>query len=179
MYSVEPDSYTSYRNRRSWLQAEGSLTARLRRHGAVQVVLLFQGTQRLGPEEAIDLKCRVGYVREVVITVNRVPAVWARSITSCMAVQGPWQSLKTLGNRPLAELLFSDRYVSRGRLHSHRIARHGLMECSLRDSWIKVRSQNAPNSPPRWARSSVFFRKGKSLRVLEAFAPWVFNLELL
>jgi chorismate-pyruvate lyase len=31
---------------------------------------------------------------------------------------------------------------------------------------------------PRWARSSVFWRHGHPLRVMEAFSPWVSTLAL-
>jgi chorismate-pyruvate lyase len=30
---------------------------------------------------------------------------------------------------------------------------------------------------PRWARSSVFWRHGHPLRVMEAFSPWVAALK--
>ena len=176
MYRVKSDSSTHYRNRRRWLQAKGSLTARLRQHGSVQIAVIFQGLQRLYPEEAIALQCRFGYIREVALLVHGVPAVWARSATSCAAVQGPWKSLKTLGSRPLAELLFNDRHVSRSRLQSHRIVRHGPTELGLRDSWRQAGAQGAADLLPRRARSSLFFRHGKPLRVLEAFAPWIANL---
>ena len=169
MHSADLNAIASHRNRRSWLQAGGSLTARLRRHGPVQVVVLSEGVRRLWHAEAVDLRCRVGYVREVAISIHGVPAVWARSATSCVAARGAWQALQVLANRPLAELLFGPRQVQRSRLRAHRIARHGPVDAGLRRSWARLA---APAMQPRWARSSVFFRRGAALRVMEAFAPW-------
>lgn len=149
----------------AWLQADGSLTARLRQHGVVQVVVVRQGTQALWPQEQQDLGCRSGHVREVVLLVDGMPAVWARSATPHAALQGPWKALANLGNRPLAELLFQGRRVQRSPLQSIPLVRHGLMDSRLHKAWT--------GPLPRWARSSVFWHQGQPLRVMEAFAPWL------
>ena len=96
-----------------WLQAEGSLTARLRQFGPVQVQVQRQGHMALWVPEQQDVRQRGGYVREVVLLLNGRPAVWARSVTSMAASRGPWRALQGLGTRPLAELLFAARPVAR------------------------------------------------------------------
>jgi chorismate--pyruvate lyase len=158
---------------RAWLKAPGSLTARLRRHGPVEVIVLRQGSQTLWAQERGDLQCLYGHVREVALLVNGVPAVWARSAASHTAIQGPWKALVNLGNRPLAELLFQGRHVPRDALKPHYIRRHGPMECQLRDAWAALHPGSGNADLPRWARSSVFWHKGQPLRVMEAFAPWI------
>lgn len=163
---------------RAWLHAEGSLTARLRDHGTVEVVVLRQGAQRLWPQEQDDLNCRSGHVREVALLVNGIPAVWARSAASHAALQGPWKALANLGNRPLAELLFQGRHIERNRLKPQHFSRHGLMECQLRRSWVGLHGTMSASLLPRWARSSVFSRQGQPLRVLEAFAPWITQMQV-
>ena len=156
----------------AWLQAPGSLTARLRAHGSVQVRVLRQGSAALWPSECADLHTRSGHVREVALLLDGVPVVWARSCTPHAALQGPWKSLRRLGTRPLAELLFLERQVLRDPLSSHALPRHGLEERHLRAHWNALR----PQPTPRWARSSVFWLHGQPLRVMEAFAPWVARL---
>ncbi|RZI81997.1 MAG: chorismate lyase [Rubrivivax sp.] len=153
----------------AWLTAPGSLTARLRAHGVVEVQVRRQGSQRLWPQERRDLACRGGHVREVVLLLDGVPVVWARSATSHRALQGAWKALTGLGTRPLAELLFQGRHVCREPLRIHRLPRHGAADRRLRTNWHQAH--------PRWARSSVFWHRGQALRVMESFAPWVAGLD--
>lgn len=161
---------------RFWLQAEGSLTSRLRVHGAVQVQVLQQGAMALWREEQDALQTRSGYVREVVLLLDGRPLVWARSATPRSAVQGPWRALQGLGARPLAELLFADRPVQREPLRAHHLAQGGPVQRHLRAQWQALAVTTAAQGVPRWARSSVFWHKGQPLRVMEAFSPWVVGL---
>ncbi|MCX8520378.1 MAG: chorismate lyase [Rhodoferax sp.] len=163
----------------AWLKANGSLTARLRRHGSVQVLVLRQGTQRLWLPERQALHGIAGHVREVLLLVNGVPAVWARSSTSLNARRGGWKAMTELGNRPLADILFQTRNLVRSPLIPFHIAPQGQVERTLRKRWQHhpaLKGKDAPLPLPRWGRSSVFVRKGQALRVFEAFAPWVLTL---
>jgi chorismate--pyruvate lyase len=153
----------------AWLVAPGSLTARLRAHGKVEVQVQRQGSQRLWPEERRDLRGRSGHVREVILLLDGRPVVWARSATSHRALQGSWKALTGLGTRPLAELLFLHRHVDRQPLRVERLAPHGRAESRLRAAW--------PGPHPLWARSSVFRQHGQALRVMESFAPWIATLD--
>jgi chorismate--pyruvate lyase len=151
-----------------WLQATGSLTARLRRHGTVRVQVLSQGTQRLTPSERRALGLASGHVREVLLWVDDQAAVWARSATSPRALRGPWKALKGLGTRPLAELLFNHHRVQRGPLQRHPWRKGGPEHSRANRHW-------PPNQPsaPLWARASVFQHHAQRLRVMEAFSPHV------
>jgi chorismate--pyruvate lyase len=158
---------------RHWLQAEGSLTARLRRFGHVQVLVQQQAAMPLWPLERVDLKQRSGYVREVVLLLNGRPAVWARSATSLTAIEGPWHAMRGLGTRPLAELLFATRHVQRAPLQMHHLPKRGVMHNHIGRQWSVLEQEHLGAAMPQWARSSVFWRKGQGLRVMEAFSPWV------
>jgi chorismate lyase len=162
---------------RQWLSAPGSLTARLRLHGSVRVEVLDQGRRRLWPQERRALGCCVGHVREVVLRIDDQPAVWARSSVPVRAVKGPWQAIRGLGTRPLAELLFSHRAVRRGPLQALRLRTHGPAGAHMARQWARLNMGQALASPPlpnpRWARHSLFRHHGQPLQVLEAFAPWV------
>ncbi len=162
---------------RQWLSAPGSLTARLRLHGAVRVEVLAQGRRRLWPQERRALGCDVGHVREVVLHIDERAAVWARSSVPVRAVKGPWQAIRGLGTRPLAELLFSHRAVRRGPLQTLRLRAHDPAGAHMARQWAGLNTGQPPASllsrPPRWARHSLFHHHGQPLQVLEAFAPWV------
>jgi chorismate--pyruvate lyase len=158
---------------RAWLQAEGSLTARLRRLGSVQVQVQQQHAMALWPQEQADLHLRSGYVREVVLLLDGRPAVWARSATALTSIQGPWRAMQGLGTRPLAELLFAKRPVQRAPLQVHQLPMSGRMQSHVRRQWLQLEHAAEPADIPQWARSSVFWHKGHALRVMEAFSPWV------
>jgi len=158
---------------RHWLEAPGSLTARLRTLGSVRVQVCRQGSGRLGQAERRALGLTAGHIREVLLLVDDQPAVWARSVTSHRALRGPWRALKGLGSRPLAELLFSAHRVSRGPLHDHPWPARGDDARRARRHWgLSDRSGRRPH-PPVCARASVFRHHGAALRVMEAFAPWL------
>jgi chorismate--pyruvate lyase len=156
-----------------WLQAPGSLTARLRQFGPVEVRVQRQAATRLWQPEQDDLQQRCGYVREVVLLLNGRPVVWARSATPLAASKGPWRALQGLGTRPLAELLFAARPVQRAPLRTLHLPRGGAMQSHVRRQWLQLPQQTEQEGVPRWARSSVFWHQGHPLRVMEAFSPWV------
>lgn len=168
------------RSLQAWLLAPGSLTARLRRHGPVEVLVQRQAALPLWQPERDDLQLRSGYVREVVLLLNGRPAVWARSATSLSAIRGPWRAMQGLGTRPLAELLFAARPVERAPLRLQHLPRSGAMQSHIRRQWLLLEQYSAqcggPEGVPQWARSSVFWHRGHALRVMEAFSPWLGSL---
>ena len=166
-----PSQARHHGHTRAWLSASGSLTARLRRLGAVRVQVLRQGHQRLWAWESAALGGQThGHVREVLLWVDGRAAVWARSCTSAVDARGPWRAIKGLGSRPLAEILFTDGDIQRGALDGERWPAHGRAWSHRRRAWLHV-TVNQP--APVWARHSVFRRRGAPLLVTECFAPWV------
>ncbi|MFC7411758.1 chorismate--pyruvate lyase family protein [Hydrogenophaga atypica] len=159
-----------------WLFAGGSLTARLRAHGTVEVVVVRQGASALWLAEQRDLTCRCVYACEVILLLNGRAAVWARSVAPLPAFHGAWKSLAGLGTRPLAELLFKGRSLDRDALVPRRLLRHGPESRWVRPSTVVAGHVENPLVQPTCGRSSMFWRKGQPLRVFEAFAPWVTQL---
>jgi chorismate--pyruvate lyase len=143
----------------------------LRALGVVQVHVQYQGPQRLWPAEQQALRARSGHVREVILTLNGEAVVWARSVTTHRGLEGPWKALKGLGNRALAELLFSHAQVQRGPLHPHAWRRHGAEHTRAVRQWQQHHGASATTALPGYARASVFWHKGQPLRVMEAFSP--------
>ncbi len=165
------------------------MTARLRGLGLVTVEKLRQGHQLLRPAERHLLGIPHGHVREVLLRVDGLPAVWARSVTPVGATRGAWRALRGLGNRPLAELLFADRSVRRAPLCARRLDRHAPGMAVMHRQWAKALADAtlappmssphpAGHAAPTWIRWSVFFRRGQPLLVQEAFAPWVLKRPL-
>lgn len=156
-----------------WLQAPGSLSLRLRATGRhFEVRPLDQGTRHALPGEAASVGARRLHAREVLLLVDGEPLVYARSVTDSRNATGAWRSLQALGSRSLAELLFSQRWVSRSPLFALRLSPGSV--------WLRhLQAQCAEQAPALarsrvvWARYSVFYKAGQPLRVLEAFAPGI------
>lgn len=167
------------RPQRAWVGAGGSLTAWLSGTGqAFSVQVLRQGRQGLHPAEwrALNVPAgRVGYVREVLLRLDGQAVVYARSVTTHAASLGPWRSLRGLGTRPLAEVLFNRLPAARGPLAFARLKPASPLQRDVAKAWR--RAVGAPVKPGTLpARRSVFTRAGAPLLVMEVFAapdqPW-------
>ncbi|MBW8831930.1 MAG: chorismate lyase [Burkholderiales bacterium] len=159
---------------RQWLRAPGSLSRRLVTLGErFEVQTLWQGAARIHRNEIAALgplaRGRL-WVREVMLRVDGQALIWARSVSPCTSLAGPWRALLGLGSRPLADLLFKQPNVSRSPLRVERLRHGGPMRSRLARQWEK-----ANGAPPQrsmvWARSSVFSKHGAPLRVMEVFSP--------
>lgn len=165
---------------RRWLAASGSLSARLAGAGRVfSVQVLDQGRQRLHRDEARALGLSAvtpGYVREVMLRVDGEAVVFARSVTAHARSLGPWRSIRGLGTRPLADVLFSRAAgIARTPLEFARLRPASPARRRVARAWQLTNGEAvAPGALP--ARRSVFKRHGAPLLVMEVFAarqaPW-------
>lgn len=166
-------------NRKRWLGAPGSLSARLAGAGQrFSVQVLSQGLQKLHGDEARALglaRIRVGYVREVLLRVDEVAVVFARSVTAHPHANGPWRAIRGLGTRPLADVLFRQHAITRSPLQFASIEPASPLHRHVERAWqgatgAALASRTLP------ARRSVFTRGAAPLLVMEVFAaaqaPW-------
>ena len=155
-----------------WLSASGSLTAHIRRVGhEFRVRKLAQSCTLALPEESALLgRCTGAVVREVLLMEGDVPLVFAHSVVMHAHTHGPWRSIRGLGSRPLAELLFADRSVQRRPLH-YRVV-------TAADPLGQRILQALPHTKfPLWARRSAFYKQGKPLLVTEVFLPAITEMQ--
>lgn len=156
-----------------WLCDHASLTARLRARGPVRVIVLREGVDQPLVDERLTLGRSVGsalWCREVVLAVAGTPFVYARSVTPILASRHAWRAIRSLGTRPLAELLYTSVEVSRSGLASQCITpAHPLFRA--------VRAQVGGRLPHRLlARRSVFRRHDAPLLVTECMLPPLWRL---
>jgi len=160
-------------NLRHWLQASGSLSARLAASGDVfSVQVLAQGRQALSADEANALGAgtqRIGYAREVLLRVDGKPMVFARSVTAHADSVGAWHSVRGLGARPLADVLFKRSGISRQALVFSQLVRQSPLQRHVATSW-KTATGTTLAAQALSARRSVFKRHGAALLVMEVFA---------
>ncbi|NLR76269.1 chorismate--pyruvate lyase family protein [Leeia aquatica] len=156
------------RVQQQWLSAPGSLTWRLRSLSsrfAVRHVVSTVGMPHADEFHAVGLLRRLRtLVRDVTLTLDGQPVVIGHSIAPLAAIRGSWQPVLHLGNRPLAEVLFTDPRVSRQALCYRQIsARHPLHRQAERAVGQRCGTL--------WARRSVFLLRGAPLMVTEVFLP--------
>lgn len=162
--------------RAAWLRLPGSLSAALRRvHPPFQVRLLRQGLAPAWQGEAAALGAPAGaslHVREVLLLGGGQPLVWARSATTAAAARGHWQTVRGLGMRPLADVLYARADVTRSAIALRWLpASHPEARAAAR-AWAAHAGAPWPGGG-WWQRSSVFWRRGQALRVCECFSPRV------
>lgn len=166
-------------HQRHWLSRPGALTAGLRKLGTLDLTVMRQTRAQATADERVAMGLsnqRVVRIREICMSLNGVPCVVARSALTDQAWSGSWQAVRRLGRRPLADLLYHDRKVSRTKFQIARIQQpHPLGRLA---QVCSVDSHRLLPGEAFWARQSVFWRNGKALLVAECFLPafWQFAM---
>ncbi|MCC5812831.1 MAG: chorismate lyase [Ectothiorhodospiraceae bacterium] len=157
----------------SWLRRTNSLTARLRHRcgAAFAVRVLDEGWRRPSLDEARRLRLpyhRLAWVREVALTCDGRPLVFARSVIPSRSLVGPNRALRTLGSRPLGELLFAGAGTRRDPLEVVALQSH---------HWLfhRVGELVGSDPPTLWARRRVHWLNRRPLLVAEVFLPELFD----
>lgn len=150
-----------------WLLDHGSLTRRLRRAsgGQFQVQVLSQRWQRpqWGERRALGMADgSLALVREVRLLCRGQAAVYARTVMPVATLTGRGRSLGKLGGKPLGELLFRDRTMSRGPIELAQLGAGDALYNALVPSGEHL---------SLWGRRSVFMLRGQRLLVSEFFLP--------
>lgn len=137
-----------------WLFDTGSLTARLvaLRPGGFEVVPTrqFYGHPTTIEQQELGLQAQqTVWVREVILKLNKLPVVYARTAIPLTTLTGAEKQLLRLGSRSLGNYLFNQPHLKRGQLLASR--------CQKNDLGLL------------WSRRSVFYLGKKGLMVSEAF----------
>lgn len=151
----------------SWLTDTGSLTARLKQqcqHFAVEV--LTEGIYPLSKDEQdkLQLTENRGFVREVLLKLDGIPWVFARSVMPQSTLTGEQACLSQLGTNPLGAILFNAPDMKRSDIEiAEFISKSPVQTLS---SQISSRARLA-----LFGRRSRFLLSGKALLVSEIFLP--------
>ncbi|MFO7747093.1 MAG: chorismate lyase [Orrella sp.] len=161
-----------------WLIRTGALTEGLRELGGLDLVVLTESIQTPQADERLRLQTepqQPAWVREVLMSINGVPAVVARSLTPLAVSRGTWRGIRQLGARPLADLLYNDPQVQRSRFEFTRArSTQGIHQALRAANVVDLEKQS---SDQLFTRRSLFVRHGKKLLVSECFLPafWQLN----
>ena len=168
------------RHHKAWLTRPGALTDGLRGLGQVQLDVLGESVvvpavdeQRALHIDAAQIKpTQAARVREVCMSIDGVPCVVARSVLTVRGYAGAWQTIRRLGQRPLADLLYHDARVARTPFEMARLGRaHPLAAVARRHLQALDPEPSASFFQTLWARRSVFWRQSQPLLVSECFLP--------
>lgn len=157
---------------RHWLFRPGALTAGLRQVGQVRLRVLAEYADGAPADEARAMRIAPGapvWIREVLMSVNGVDSVPARSLTPLTASHGAWQGMRRLLTRPLADMLYHDSTVIRSPFACRRLASPVPFHATA--SNVLPPEARALQAGRIWARRSVFWRQGQPLLVAECFLP--------
>ncbi|WYX63608.1 chorismate lyase [Achromobacter xylosoxidans] len=157
---------------RHWLFRPGALTAGLRQVGQVRLRVLAEYADGAPADEAHAMRIAPGapvWVREVLMSVDGIDSVPARSLTPLRASHGAWQGMRRLLTRPLADMLYHDSTVIRSPFACRRLASPVPFHATALGALAA--NGKARQAGRGWARRSVFWRQGQPLLVAECFLP--------
>jgi chorismate--pyruvate lyase len=159
----------------SWLGDTGSLTQKIEQviDQKLEVLVLRDCRQSLDSDEGryFHFKIKHCRVREVLLCVNGVPLVMARSVIPTMSSSGSNHEVLRLGKKPLGAVLFA-----KTRMHSHKKPLREIACLDQQSTLWKKCVRLYPDLPSAsWARRTLYQLKGRPLLVSEIFLPALLN----
>lgn len=157
-----------------WLTRPGALTEGLRALGTIKLNVNREYVDTLGADEAVLVQGQpkaTVWAREIIIKVDSVPCMVARSVCHLADASDAWREIRDLGVKPLAELLYHDPAVTRDPFFIS--FAHASLPIYAAVSYYL--GQPAPVDTCV-ARSSVFWLAEKPLLVSECFLPEFWTL---
>ncbi|TAL88314.1 MAG: chorismate lyase [Candidimonas sp.] len=153
-----------------WLSRPDALTAGLRQIGQVRLLVVREQADSLTTAEAWLLQLPPKspiWMREIMMSIDGVASVVARSFTPLVASHGWWQGMRRLRARPLADMLYGNPQITRSAFFSRRLDSQQPFYATIKRSF----SHQAPPAKMLLARCSVFWRARQPLVVAECFLP--------
>lgn len=153
-------------NLTNWLLATGSLTEKLRTCcNEFQVVVL--GEAELTPLKHELDPTQTCWIREVLLLLDGVPWVFARTLIPPALLRQTQIDFKGLGSQPLGQLLFSHHEFIPGKIEIGRTSLNGKV------SQLSASLQQPCDS--LWGRRRFFNYKQYEMQVCEFFLPAAIN----
>ncbi|NRD71723.1 chorismate lyase [Shewanella sp. VB17] len=146
-----------------WLLSNGSLTQKLRSH-CVEFEVKILAEDMLAPFNGECLTANQSWVREVLLCLDGIPWIFARTLIPISLFQQQQFNFVNLGTRPLGELLFSSDTFSLGKIEiAHFTPCHKLTQ-------LLAPLEQTPTQE-LWGRRRYFCHHDEQLIVSEIFLP--------
>ena len=158
-----------------WLSDTGSLTQKIENviGQKLEVLVLKDCRQNLNSDESryFHFKIKRCRLREVLLCVDGIPLVMARSIIPNSSSSGSNHEVLRLGKKPLGAVLFA-----KTRMHSKKKSHRMISRLDKKSALWKKCFQQYPELPSvSWARRTLYQLKGRPLLVSEVFLPALLN----
>ncbi|QYK01341.1 chorismate--pyruvate lyase family protein [Shewanella psychrotolerans] len=148
---------------KDWLLASGSLTQKLKSHCS-QFEVKVLGEDILNPFDSELPNQSQVWIREVLLCLDGVPWVFARTIVPSTMLAIVESNFLALGTRPLGELLFTTGEFTPGKIEIGEFT-----PCTSLAALIS--SLNQPTEQALWGRRRYFSHQEQQLIVSEIFLP--------
>lgn len=162
---------------KQWLTRRGALTDGLRSLGHLTLVVIDERAKKPALDEAFGLGLvpnKAAWIREVVMSIDGIPCVVARSVTDKQSSTGVWRGIRQLGTRPLADMLYDDSRVRRTQFEFTCVRQTQGLSQALSNGGGIVQDHHC--RPALLARRSLFICQDKRLLVSECFLPSFWQL---
>lgn len=159
-------------SQRDWLQRPGSLTQHLSALGTFSLDVIDEGHYPAGQEDASALNVDIGtplWIRTVVMSVDDVPVVPARSAMTVEASHHEWNAARHQHDHPLGQILYCDPHITRSSFSWIELLPPPAPRRSLLADVVFNHPRVKSKAVPIWARRSVFHRDGAPMLIAEAF----------
>ncbi|MEO6958866.1 MAG: chorismate lyase [Burkholderiaceae bacterium] len=176
---LRPPHHSNWRNaatpsfstqQKYWLFRPGALTTGLRKLGPLELRVVREHAYGLLPSDAwmvAQTPRSPIWIREIIMSIDGVNSVFARSFTPLNASHGLWQGMRRLRTRPLADMLYHDPQITRSRFFICRLtSQNPLYHCAR-----NMLGAQCPPAHAVLARCSTFWQRGQPLLVAECFLP--------
>src|SRR5690625_1675972 len=110
-----------------WLERPNALTSGLRQLGNLKLSVLSEHPSYLHSSDAklVELPSNAQiWVREIKMSLDGIDCVVARSFTPLDASTGVWAGIRSLQQRPLADILYNDDSIFRSKFYACRLNEH-------------------------------------------------------
>ena len=150
---------------KNWLLNTGSLTERLQDHChtfQLEVIGYQNESVSLADAEKIDCDSSIVIVREVILSGDDVPWVFAHTIMPQALFEDGVNDLANLQDKPLGSVIFNDPKFSR---QPFELVALPVDNSLLSDLRIAI-------SQPLWGRRSIFNYQEYKMMIAEVFLPF-------
>lgn len=171
---------------KQWMMRPGALTAGIRQLGSVRlnVIKEYAGAVCLEDSYSLHLPRRAQvWTREIYMSIDDIPCVVARSVAPLRASHGVWQGVRRLKSRPLADILYQNKSITRTNFDVQRLSKSRqltkiacLVERNVRTKEVTATAAHQHTIGMLCGRRSVFWRSKTPLLVSECFLPTFWEL---
>ena len=159
-------------NMNAWLHCRDSISDRLNKKGKYKVeVLSAKITNFLFSErnQYSSYRKQALYLREVLISINEKPVIYARTLMPKKYLRGFWGNIRKLQEKPLANIVFEDKSIKRSNFYF-------FIPSKVNALFKTINALSAKNLAIVAVRQSSFSKRKQKVLLTEVFFDNFYNV---